>query len=127
MLAVDIEATACLPADLASAREARDFVRSMVRPRLADDAVDVAELLTSEVVTNALLHARDGPRLFVGVRAGAVRVTVEDSDPAWPRRRHVPPESVSGRGIALVDELASEWGVERMPENGKRVWFEIRG
>jgi anti-sigma regulatory factor (Ser/Thr protein kinase) len=126
MVGADIRAAAFLPPHLASARHARSFVRSAIEPLVPGEAADTVELLTSEVVTNALLHARTAPRVTVAGREGAVRVAVEDGDPTWPVRRTVPPYAVSGRGIGLVDELASAWGVEALPSAGKRVWFEVR-
>ena len=87
--------------------------------------VDTVELLTSEVVTNALVHARSAPDLLVFVRHDVVRVEVCDGSPDEPVLQQFDPESASGRGIAIVEQLASGWGVERMPDVGKRVWFEV--
>jgi anti-sigma regulatory factor (Ser/Thr protein kinase) len=92
---------------------------------VVDDVVDTVELLTSEIVTNAILHGRAGPRLFVGIDQGVVRVGVHDMSPQVPVRRHTRPEDVSGRGVLIVDELASAWGVEAERSGGKRVWFEV--
>jgi anti-sigma regulatory factor (Ser/Thr protein kinase) len=122
----DHEATALLPPSLASAREARSFVRGTASDVLGEEGLATAELLTSEVVTNALLHGRDAPRLVVACRGHTVRVSVEDADPRWPTRQSVAETELRGRGIALVDALAAAWGVERLDQVGKRVWFEVR-
>jgi anti-sigma regulatory factor (Ser/Thr protein kinase) len=94
-------------------------------------AVDTVELLTSEVVTNALVHARsvgvdpdEGPDLVVRIGRGFVRVEVYDVSPEVPVRRTPGPLDPSGRGMWIVDELARDWGVDHMP-SGKRVWFEV--
>ncbi len=90
-----------------------------------EDVVDIVELLTSEIVTNAILHGRAGPRLFVEMGDGVIRVGVHDMSPDMPVRRRTRPDDVSGRGVLIVDELASAWGVEPEGAGGKRVWFEV--
>lgn len=86
--------------------------------------VETVELLTSEVVTNAIVHAGSAPELVVRVRRDRVRVEVNDKSPAVPVVRVVDPAAVSGRGMVIVEELAGAWGVEHIPR-GKRVWFEV--
>ena len=119
-------ASAQLPAALSSAGAARTFVRDALRTTVEADVLETVELLTSELVTNALLHASAAPIVAVTHPSGTVRISVTDSSPQWPACRSVPVTALSGRGVALVDALASAWGVERVAE-GKRVWFEIRG
>ncbi len=87
--------------------------------------VDTVELLTSEVVTNALVHARSAPELSVEVRQDVVRVEVSDASAIEPVLQQPDLESASGRGIAIVETLAAGWGVEQMPDDGKLVWFEV--
>lgn len=89
-----------------------------------DRVTDTVALLTSEVVTNAIVHAGAAPGLVVRLSRGRVRVEVHDQHTDVPVRRHPEPLAVSGRGMAIVDQLAREWGVEHMPD-GKRVWFEV--
>lgn len=85
-------------------------------------------LLTSEVVTNAVLHAGPHPvgeEMVMGVACdrGVIRVEVGDHTSSLPVTRHNGDES-GGRGLPLLDALASAWGV--MPRNaGKVVWFEV--
>ena len=90
----------------------------------SDNLVDTVELLTSEVVTNAIVHAASGPVLLVRISRGRVRIEVQDTSPAVPVRQYAGPLASSGRGMAIVDELARDWGVEHVPQ-GKRVWFEL--
>ncbi|MDQ6726394.1 MAG: ATP-binding protein [Actinomycetota bacterium] len=93
--------------------------------RVAAEVVDTVELLTSEIVTNAILHGRAGPKLVVELHGSVVRVGVYDMGPEVPVRRLGHPDDVSGRGVLIVEELASAWGVERERGGGKRVWFEV--
>ncbi|MDQ2826478.1 MAG: ATP-binding protein [Actinomycetota bacterium] len=93
--------------------------------RVAAEVVDTVELLTSEIVTNAILHGRAGPKLIVEIDDGVVRVGVHDMGPDVPVRRIARADDVSGRGVVIVDELASAWGVEPELGGGKRVWFEV--
>ena len=110
----------------ASVGAARRFVRDVLVSRMVGHGVvDTVELLTSEVVTNALVHARSAPSLLVEVRPDAVRVEVCDGSSGEPVLVHADADSASGRGIAIVEELAAGWGVERVPDDGKRVWFEV--
>jgi PAS domain S-box-containing protein len=85
-----------------------------------------AELVVSELVTNALLHA--GPPVVVGVGVAAtddgVRVEVHDTSRALPVRPLADDAGMTGRGLAIVDALASRWGVEPLPD-GKVVWAEL--
>lgn len=110
----------------ASVGAARRFVRDVLMSRRVGDAVvETVELLTSEVVTNALVHARSGPELTVDVSDATVRIEVSDESKIVPTRRPHDPEAASGRGIAIVEELAAGWGVDPIPDDGKRVWFEV--
>ena len=104
--------------------------RSLVADALATWGVErehreVTVLLVSELVTNALLHSRP-PYLLRAWREGPrVRVEMGDADPdAWPAIRPTRPDVPGGRGLRLVDTLASDWGTER-DARSKRVWFEV--
>jgi anti-sigma regulatory factor (Ser/Thr protein kinase) len=120
-----------LPPTTASVPVARRFVRA----RLVEDAasaadgradVDIATLLVSEVVTNAILHARSVVTLTVDVVEDVVRITVRDGSPVQPRVHAFAPTSATGRGLLLLDRLAKRWGVEPDPvTGGKVVWFEV--
>jgi anti-sigma regulatory factor (Ser/Thr protein kinase) len=87
----------------------------------------IVELLVSELVTNAVRHGASDPHESILVRAhrtdGAVRVEVCDEGHGFHERGEAPPElQPSGRGLLLVDRLASRWGV--MPGHPNCVWFE---
>jgi len=93
--------------------------------QVPEPTVDTVELLTSEIVTNAILHGRAGPRLMVEVGDGVVRVRVHDMSPEVPVRKVTCPDDVSGRGVMIVERLSSAWGVEPVRGGGKQVWFEV--
>ncbi len=114
-----------LGATPATARSARRQVRRVLGEHGVNEKVTgVAELLTSEVVTNALLHARSASSLCVFVWPTVIRVEIEDPSSLLPTPRQAGLEAVSGRGLAILSALAQSWGVEPGPR-GKRVWFEI--
>jgi anti-sigma regulatory factor (Ser/Thr protein kinase) len=113
-----------LPPTTASVPMARRFVQA----RLVDGATDVdtAALLVSEVVTNAILHARTTVTLTVEIEDDVVRITVRDGSPVQPRLHSFAPTSTTGRGLRLLDQLAKRWGVDADPATGgKVVWFEV--
>jgi len=83
-----------------------------------------AELLVSELVTNAVLHARSASRVTIERQGATLRISVFDTSPTRPRLRNYGPEAVTGRGLLLVDRISDRWGVEQVP-TGKTVWFEI--
>lgn len=87
--------------------------------------VDVTLLLLSEVVTNAVLHAGTPIDLSLEADNAHVRVEVVDESPHLPSPRGYGEDATTGRGLALVESLASAYGVERRPP-GKVVWFEVR-
>lgn len=121
-----IEVRTMLTPHPTSVGAARRFVRDVLMSRqVADGVVDMVELLTSEVVTNAIIHGRSGPQLAVEVRDCVVRVAVRDLSPKLPVRQASRLDDVSGRGVLIVEELASAWGVEREGNGSKRVWFEV--
>jgi anti-sigma regulatory factor (Ser/Thr protein kinase) len=121
-----IERRTTLGRSLAVVRTARRFVRDVLEDsEVAGEVVETVELLTSEVITNALVHARSAPELAVRVRHEVVRVEVVDISPVVPIRRTIETDALSGRGIAIVESLASQWGVTGLSDRGKTVWFEV--
>ena len=115
-----------LPPERSAAAQARRFVREVCASwGLVREVIDDIELLVSELVTNAVLHARSAARLTIEQLGDCIRVTVADSSAVPPRLREYGPEAATGRGVFLVDRLAREWGVETNDGAGKRVWFEV--
>jgi anti-sigma regulatory factor (Ser/Thr protein kinase) len=108
-----------------AAAQARQFVAGFCRDaRVDEEDSATAVLLTSELVTNAILHARTASVLHVSVPPGRLRVLVQDDSPAVPVRGGPGPERVGGRGLLLVEEMAWAWGVDPSSP-GKDVWFEL--
>jgi anti-sigma regulatory factor (Ser/Thr protein kinase) len=108
-------------------REARRKARAEFTGKLEDERLHDVLLLVSEVVTNAVVHGYPPGRLRLSSDDARVRVEVEDSSPAQPVLEAFDHESHRGRGIALVEALADDWGVEAPggQGSGKRVWFEV--
>ncbi|MGP3959507.1 ATP-binding protein [Nonomuraea sp. 3N208] len=102
--------------------------RHAVRAQLADwdlrHAGEFAELLVSELVTNAVEHARGLVRLSVSAACGRLRCEVEDDSPCLPRPRRARDDEESSRGLCLVHALSSGWG-SAPTGHGKVVWFEL--
>lgn len=124
-----------LPSDLSAPRRARAEVREAAGELLPQHALDSAILLTSELVTNAVIHPPRSGEHRVGLRITTyehgIRCEITDAgpgfDPANPGRRST---DTGGRGLMLVDALSSRWGVNRASERGKErfcVWFEVAG
>jgi anti-sigma regulatory factor (Ser/Thr protein kinase) len=88
--------------------------------------VQTVELLVTELFANAFRHARSGPSIEIDVsrNAHAIRVTVADDSPSAPQLEPRDLAAESGRGLQLVDQLATSWGWEPTP-NGKCVWFVV--
>jgi anti-sigma regulatory factor (Ser/Thr protein kinase) len=84
-----------------------------------------AELIVSELATNAVRHARSGFSVGVEESAGAVRVEVTDAGVGEPRTRAPEPLEPSGRGLVIVGAMADDWGVTER-RVGKTVWFSLR-
>ncbi|MEU8624662.1 ATP-binding protein [Streptomyces sp. NPDC048669] len=114
-------------ADLAAISEVRCAVRELLRYRWKEEPAQVAELLLSELVTNALVHTDDGAVVAVSVAPRGLRVEVRDFVPGMPVS-HVPnaDDGTHGRGLILVESLADSWGISPQAL-GKTVWFELDG
>ena len=114
-----------LPPQARSVVDARRQVRAVLADWGLDSLADAALLLTSELVTNALLHARTGLSLTVArTSPDGLRVAVADASPVLPVSRSAPPTATTGRGLHLLVQLADEWGVDTTAP-GKTVWFTV--
>ncbi|MGW2460341.1 ATP-binding protein [Streptomyces sp. NPDC001761] len=108
-----------------SARRARRLVTAQLADWSVGALADVAELLVSELVTNALRYSRGSLRLNLRLREGRLLCEVEDTTSAGPVRVAAAPDAEGGRGTELIDMLADAWGSTRTA-TGKTVWFELR-
>jgi anti-sigma regulatory factor (Ser/Thr protein kinase) len=117
-------------ADLPAVAEVRKALREHLRRWGVPCLCDTAELLATELVTNALQHTDHGAVLTVtlssaGSPAHRLRVEVRDFAPRQPPPPRAPGEHTThGRGLLLVQALADAWGV-RSDGTGKVIWFEL--
>ena len=114
---------ATFPPEVASVAAARRFVGETLSSWGVDE-VDDAMLLTSELVTNAIVHAGTEVEVVCESLGGQVRVEVHDRHQA--RRIPVPGDQVSGRGLLFPETLATSWGVT-YGQGDKHVWFTLPG
>jgi anti-sigma regulatory factor (Ser/Thr protein kinase) len=112
-----------LPADTSSCPAARKFVTE----RLADAPDEIrnaAGLLTSEAVTNAVLHAAGPITIDVRQQGDRYRIEVKDAGRLPPAEKHYRTDDTTGRGVQLLNRLATAWGWQPT-RSGKVVWFEL--
>jgi anti-sigma regulatory factor (Ser/Thr protein kinase) len=83
-------------------------------------------LIGSELVTNAVLHARTGLTLTLELRDGRVRISVKDRSQAPATLRHYQADALTGRGLGVVAALSDRWGISAAAD-GKVVWAEVDG
>jgi len=107
---------------------ARSLAKRIVVEWGRPDLADTAELLVSELVTNAI-HASAGlptpvVRLWLVAERDNIVIRVWDASVHMPRRQDAGPESERGRGLMLVESLSKQWGACRRP-SGKVVWVQI--
>jgi anti-sigma regulatory factor (Ser/Thr protein kinase) len=123
--AVDVDLVS-LPADGRAAGLARRVVRTRLQSWDLPDLLDTAVLLTSEVVTNVIVHTASAPALELARDGAGVRVTVLDGSPVPPRLRWHSATATTGRGVHMLQDLADDWGWNPVGD-GKAVWFVLRG
>jgi anti-sigma regulatory factor (Ser/Thr protein kinase)/PAS domain-containing protein len=118
-----------LPPTPQSARRARHAVTEFLAGHgHTGDLAQNAALLTSETVTNAVLHAHTDVTVTARVDGGTVRVAVDDSHPGVPVSHPLTENSALGRGLAMIEALAADYGVDlNATRDGKTVWFRVGG
>ena len=102
---------------------ARHWVAAHLRD-LPAEVTGCAALLTSELVTNAVLHAATPMCVTLHILPDRIRVDVADGNPAFPSIKEYGKDAATGRGLTLFNTLASNWGVQAV-DGGKIVWFEL--
>ncbi len=117
-------AEAVFPVESASATAARRFVVDELERWGAADVADEAAVLVSELVSNAVHHARTPATVQVQYGDSVVRVEVKDDSAEMPYRPEHSLEAVDGRGLRIVQAIADHWGVQAVGA-GKCVWFEL--
>jgi anti-sigma regulatory factor (Ser/Thr protein kinase) len=120
-----------VPCQVRSVKAARDHVARFVVASGLESLLDDVEVVTGEIVTNAIMHGSPAglPVLLeVAVAPDAVRVSVFDHSDQAPMPRELPPDSAeNGRGLHLIDSLAKSWGHHACHGDGfsKAVWAEL--
>jgi anti-sigma regulatory factor (Ser/Thr protein kinase) len=113
--------SAHFPENPISAGRARRMVARACRdwdvPHVSDDA----ELVVTELVENAIRHARTGCDIDIELFGGELRISARDGSTAPPRRVYPDPTRPGGRGLLLIEKLCRDWGFE-LTDHGKRVW-----
>ncbi len=123
-----VQASTVLPGQRASVAVGRHWVvRNAVENDVTGMANQVLELLSSELLANAMLHGPEGGAVGLQVRhtRQTVRVSVSDGGVEPPVVLHREPTAPSGRGMAIIEAMSSRWGVEEHRDGGKTVWFEL--
>jgi anti-sigma regulatory factor (Ser/Thr protein kinase) len=113
-----------LPHSDRAPRLARAFVADRLAGWNLEALIEVAALVVSEVVTNAVVHARSDAELSLERTPTALRITVTDQGTGTPTPRQLTPGSDGGRGLMIVQKLSTSWGSEPTGA-GNRVWAEL--
>ncbi|MFP5376184.1 MAG: ATP-binding protein [Acidimicrobiia bacterium] len=115
----------CLGPDLTSGEAVRRFVQRQVEAdSVSDETQFLAQLLATELVTNAVRHARTSVELGVARRRDRIRIEARDGSRKLPVR----PEAEAPtrhRGMLLIEDLADRWGVDLEDGGSKVVWLEL--
>lgn len=117
-----------LDPDRGSVAHARHWViRRADEAGVVGDPGAVVELLTSELVANAVVHGPPDGEITVATRAedGWFEVAVADDSPRMPQVRHTGPLAEGGRGMLLVELMSAAWGVRTDAGGRKSVWFQV--
>ena len=115
-----------LPSDASAVRLARQVTRGALAGWHLGQLEEAAVLLVSELVTNAVRHARDTGAIGLELASTGTRLRVEiqDGDPSWRQMDILADDDESGFGFLVVDSLADRWGLRRVCA-GKAVWAEL--
>jgi anti-sigma regulatory factor (Ser/Thr protein kinase) len=115
-----------LESTTAAPSKARHQLRAVVEDRVSQDVMEIAELLVSELVTNAVTHGSGPVVLSIDCTDTLLTVTVSDESPEHPKLQPERLMAVDGRGVRMIEALAGAWGVRpRRAGVGKEVWFSL--
>ena len=114
---------AVFPMELESVAAARSFV-AVALQHCGGEAVALAQLLTSELATNAILHARSRFDVAASEAGGVIHITVTDGSTLRLQPAATQLSEMHGRGLYLLRELSERWGVIHT-QRGKTVWFDL--
>jgi anti-sigma regulatory factor (Ser/Thr protein kinase) len=116
-----------LPAEASSPRRARLFVDEVLHRWRRDGAIERMALIASELVTNAVRHARTDVVVHLEARDASIYLEVIDGAEGRPRFIESDGGMPSGLGLPIVEALASSWGTTGRDGGGKGVWAEVAG
>lgn len=110
---------------IASARHTRHALAEQLTAWGLAEHCDDVELITAELVTNAVRHGGGVHEVTLRATGDVIRIEVTDAGDGQPQLREAETNAFGGRGLALVEALSSSWGVKDQSEGGKTVWAEI--
>jgi anti-sigma regulatory factor (Ser/Thr protein kinase) len=110
---------------LTEVRAVRKFVSDRAVLWGVQDLAGSSTLVASELAANAVMHARSPFSVYLQHNDHRIIVEVADDNPRLPTVEDPPPGALSGRGLPLVQALATRWGVREVPDDGKVVWAEL--
>lgn len=111
--------------DMTNGHGVRLFVEAELRRQpVAEETLFMAQLLATELVTNAVRHARSPVDLTVARQENRIRLEARD-DSTSPPSPHPPDTDTRHRGLLILEDLSQDWGVEVKDPNGKVVWCEV--
>ena len=110
----------------AARRFVRDTLQSWGLAPSDSELSDQAQLLADELITNAAVHAQTDLRLRLELGGELLHVAVRDLDRRLPRPLPDDPQGEGGRGLRLVEQIATTWGAQPHPGGGKVVWCTLR-
>ena len=113
------------PPDPAILASARSFAADSLRTLECTAVRDEVELLLTELITNAIIHARTDIEVRLEASGAGVRVEVIDGNPIMPVAGTLTAGALSGRGLTLVQSMSTRWGAHNNGTGGKTVWFEV--
>ncbi|MFF1677506.1 ATP-binding protein [Streptomyces sp. NPDC058256] len=126
------EYTLYIPNDPRAVTICRRTLRLILAAHGLPHLTEAAELVATELVTNAVQHTKGPAAIRLRAEGAALRIGVWDADPAPPRRsRHTSPDAETGRGLALVHSCADAWGWVHQRDTwnivgtGKYIWCEL--
>jgi two-component sensor histidine kinase len=102
-------------------------VKGWGQPHL-DALVEDARIVVTELVTNAVVHAGGDDAVDLRIRAeqdGSLYLAVSDGAAVAPMMGELTDDAEGGRGLQIVQQLCTQWGVEADDSGGKRVWVEL--
>jgi anti-sigma regulatory factor (Ser/Thr protein kinase) len=119
-----VRAQVTYPAGLENVTLSRRFTEHWLSMWGCEALVDDAQLLVSELVSNAVLHAGTEVTLVLDLDEERLRIEVSDGTSVLPIPRAALPEATTGRGLLIVDRISDRWGTGTRP-GGKVVWAEL--